>query len=312
MKTKALWGLLIVILLLAGLYIAGSTYFSNILINRETQSLADGLAYLDPSLAELGLNEGESVSIAAGDVTLAGLFFDNPHDGNCAVLLLHGYTGTRYGALPYAPLFWERGCDLLAYDARGHGESSDAYHTYGYHEKQDGLAAYQWLRDHTGLAPEKVGLTGVSYGAATSLQMLPLITDAAFVLADSPYQDLESIVSYQAGEQFGSWVNFFVPGALLISELRADFDKDDVSPRNAIADTDTPVFIIHAKEDTFTPASHSEAIYANSNPQTTWLEITDWGAPHGGSFFYEPEAYKLMVDEFLTIYAPDFGIENGR
>ena len=63
---------------------------------------------------------------------------------------------------------------------------------------------------------------------ATSLQMLPLTPEVAFVLADSPYKSLEAIVAHQAVEQFGEWVSLFVPGAFFVSELRADFDKDEV------------------------------------------------------------------------------------
>ncbi|NJN54513.1 MAG: alpha/beta hydrolase [Anaerolineae bacterium] len=144
--------------------------------------------------------------------------------------LLHGYGGTRYSALQYAPLFWERGCDLLAYDARGHGESSAAFHTYGYYEKQDAVAAYEWLRSRSDLEPGQVGLAGVSYGAATSLQAVPLLPEAAFVLADSSYENLQTIVSKQGVDQFGNWTKLFVPTAFVFASQRADFDVHAVSP----------------------------------------------------------------------------------
>ena len=216
-------------------------------------------------LAAYPLPSPEEVTIDAGDVTLAGSFYDNPQDGECAVLLLarlHRHSLQQF--CNTRPLFRDRGCDLLAYDARGHGNSSHTYHTYGYHEKEDGLAAFQWLAERTGLAQENIGVTGISYGASTALQMLPLLPDVAFVLADSPYQDLETIVAYQGVSQFGSWVKVFLPGGLAVAELRADFEKEAVSPKNAVSEIDTPVFLVHALEDSFTPASHSEAIYANS------------------------------------------------
>jgi dipeptidyl aminopeptidase/acylaminoacyl peptidase len=312
MKRIAIWAGLAIVLLLLMIYLAGSAYFADVMIDRETQTLAESQARMKDVLADFPLPTPEDVTIDAGDVTLSGWFYDNPHDGECAVLLLHGYANTRAGTLQYAPLFWDRGCDLLAYDARGHGNSSDALHTYGYYEKEDGVAAAQWLMSHTGLEEENIGLAGVSYGAATVLQMAPLLPDVAFILSDSPYQDLENIVSIQAVNQFGSWTSLFVPGAFAVAEIRADFDKDEVSPQNAVANTDTPIFIIHSATDEFTPASHSEAIYANSNPETTWLEITEWGAPHAQSIIYEPDAYKLMVNEFLSVYAPEFGTVNGR
>lgn len=310
---KVVWIAITVGVLLLLLYIGGSYYFSSVLIDLETQTLAESEASMaELALPELDLPAPETVSIQAGDVTLAGFYYDNPTDGDCAVLLLHGYTGTRYGTKQYMPLFWERGCDLLAYDARGHGESSDAYHTYGYHEKQDGQAAYEWLLDRTGLEPAQVGVTGVSYGAATAVQMLPLIPNVAFVLADSPYQDLKTIVSHQAVEQFGSWVNLFVPGAFVISEQRADFDADEVSPQNAIAGATAPVLLIHSKTDGFTPYTNSEEIYANGNPDTTVLVINEWGSEHARDIITDYEGYKAIVDEFLAEYVPEFGASDGR
>ena len=312
MKTKALWGGLILILLLLTIYLAASAYFANVLIGKETQTLAESQSRMAETLADSPLPSPENITIDADDVTLSGWFYDNPQDGECAVLLLHGYTSTRAGALQYAPLFWDRGCDLLAYDARGHGDSTAALHTYGYHEKEDGVAAAEWLIERTGLQQEDIGLAGVSYGASTVLQMLPQLPDVAFVLADSPYQDLETITAHQGESQFGSWTAMFLPGGFAIAELRADFEKEAVSPKYAVAGTDVPIFLIHALDDSYTPASHSEAIYANSNPETTWLEITDWGAKHAQSIMVEPDAYKLMMDEFLSVYAPDFGVSNGR
>jgi uncharacterized protein len=312
MKRIALWGGLILVFLLLAIYAAGSAYFANVLIGKETQTLAESQSRMAETLADSPLPPPEDVTIDAGDVTLSGWFYDNPQDGDCAVLLLHGYTSTRVGSLQYAPLFWDRGCDLLAYDARGHGNSTQALHTYGYHEKEDGVAAAKWLMDRTGLAQENIGLAGVSYGASTVLQMMPLLPDVAFVLADSPYQDLKTITAYQGASQFGPWTAFFLPGGFAIAELRANFEVDDVSPKNAVANTNTPIFLTHAKEDTFTPVTHSEAIYANSNQATTQLEITDWGASHAQSIIVDPETYTLMVAEFLSVYAPDFGVGNGR
>lgn len=299
--------LVVLVVALAAVYAYGSWYFADILINSPTQSLAQSEARAAFTLDELELPPPEEISVPSGDITLAGWYFDNPADGACGVILLHGYTGTRYGTLQYVPLFWERGCDLVMYDARAHGASGGEFHTYGYYEKRDGQAVLDWLMQRTGLAPGDIGLVGVSYGAATALQMAPLTPDVAFILADSPYQDLRTIVSYQATQQFGDWVQLFVPGALLAAELRADFDVAAVSPQNAVVGSDTPIFLIHSLQDEFTPPSHSEAIFTLANPETAVLHLTDWGAPHGMSIFEDFATYEQWVDEFLAAQAPDFG-----
>ena len=102
--------------------------------------------------------------------------------------------------------------------------------------------------------------------------------------------------------------SFFVPGAFLVSELRADFDADEVSAQNAVEGQETPILLIHAKDDAFTAATHSESIYANSNQTTTTLHITDWGAGHAESIAVDYDSYELLVDDFLAEHVPTFGL----
>lgn len=310
---KLVWVLLGLVVLLFLVYLGGSWYFSSILIDMETQSLDESVE----RMATVGVDgrslpEPESVSIQNGDITLEGWYYENPAAGDCAVMLLHGYTGTRVEVLQYAPLFWERGCHLLAYDARGHGSSSDAYHTYGFYEKEDGIAAFDWLMNKTDLSPEQVGLAGVSYGAATALQMAPLIEDAAFILADSAYQDLETIVSFQSVDLFGNWVRPLVPAAFVLAELRTGMDVDAISPRNAVVGVDIPILLVHSREDAFTSFVNSEGIYANANPETAVLQLNDWGAPHGQDILTRPDEYAAFVDEFLAEFVPQWGMGGGR
>ena len=101
MKKRTLWIVLgIILIILVGVYLYASYFFSSVLIDAETRTLAEDIARSDRgSYAEYGLPEPQDVSIDAGDVTLAGWYFNNELDGDCGVLLLHGYTGTRNGVL---------------------------------------------------------------------------------------------------------------------------------------------------------------------------------------------------------------------
>lgn len=294
-------------LVFLGAYAYGSWFFASVLIARPTQTLAESAALVKKTPADVGLPAPADVTFSSGEVTLAGWYFANERDGDCGVVLLHGYTSTRYGVLNYAPLFWERGCDLLLYDARGHGESNGRYHTYGYYEKEDARAAALWLAAQSGLPLGKIGLMGVSYGAATSLQAAPLLPELAFIIADSPYQDLETIIRYQAVQQYGPAVQIMIPGAWLVAELRANFDVEDVSPANSAAQAQPPILLIHSLSDTYTPPANSQAIYARSNLSRTVLHLTDWGASHGDDIKINFGGYVELVDLFLQSYAPGFG-----
>ena len=201
MKHRGLRIALIIIGLLIVAYAAAGWFFSGLILDAPTQSLVDAAAEGDTP-ADFGLPEPEEITIDAGEVTLAGWLFENPRQGDCGVMFLHGFRGTRYHVLNWAPLFWQRGCDILAYDHRGHGDSTPAFHTYGFYEKADAIAALDWFASRTGLERPQIGVFGVSYGAATALQMAPLTPDIAFVGADSAYSELDEIIEFQARELF--------------------------------------------------------------------------------------------------------------
>lgn len=308
MKGRTLGIILVLItLLLAVAYVATSWYFSSILLSSPTETLAEAAAD-EETPADFGLPEPELIVIDAGDVTLSGWLFENPAEGNCGLLFLHGFRGTRYHVLNWAPMFWSRGCDILAYDHRGHGDSTPAFHTFGFHEKLDAIAALDWFAAQTGLDRSDIGVFGVSYGAATALQMAPLTPDIAFIGADSAYSEMEEIVDYQARRLFPTLAPLILPGALAVSELRADFDVQAVAPERSIADAQVPILLIHSLTDEYTFASHSEDIYASSDHLQTVLHLNDWGAPHGRDVLTNPAGYWRLVDEFLAQFAPDFGL----
>ena len=306
MRSKLWVVLAVLIVLLLAAYLTAGWYFSEILLNMPTETIAEARAEGDTP-ASVGLPEPEEVRIDAGDVTLAGWYFDNPADAGCGLLFLHGFTGTRYHALNWAPLFWERGCDILAYDHRGHGDSTPAFHTYGFYEKQDALVVLNWFGERAGLEPSQIGVFGVSYGAATALQMAPLVPELAFVGADSAYSEMEEIVGYQARQMFPTLAPLLLPGALAIAELRADFDVQAVAPERTVADAQMPILLIHSLTDEYTFSTHSEDIYANSDPSRTVLHLTDWGAPHARDILTDYDAYRQLVNDFLAQFVPEFG-----
>jgi len=298
----------VIVFILISVYVGVGLFYSGMIIDGRSNAYSE--AEEQERLADAGLiamPERESVTITSGDVNLAGSFYENPNDGNCAVILLHGLGSTRSSMMSFVPLFWKLGCDVLAYDLRGTGDSSPAYQTYGYYDKQDASAAVDWLSTRSGLPPSQIGIFGRSYGSAIALQTLFERDDLAFVIADSTFSSLSSIVAEQGSQMMGSWVSLFVPSALFWAGIRADFNAGDVSPEDAIAATDTPVLLIHGVEDETTSVSNSEAVYANSNQETTVLKITDWGPGHASSIRNNYDGYVTIVYSFLDMYAPAFG-----
>jgi len=294
-------------LIMIGLYVGLAWFFSGMIISPpsrgggpENESRGEGRDRKRSSEIDIAhLGEPERVRIRSGDITLAGSYFENSADCECGVILLPGRGGRRSGSLRFAPLYWSLGCDVLAYDLRGAGDSSPGYQTFGYYDKEDASAAVDWLSDRSGITPFQVGIMGSSYGSAVALQTLSKRSDLAFVIADSTFSSLESVVTEHAVRQFGPWVKMFVPAALFFAGVRADFDPYAVSPAESVAQSSTPVLLIHGADDDTTAASHSEIVYEGSNPATTVLEITDWGPGHVSSIRHKPRAYESIIHSFL-------------
>jgi pimeloyl-ACP methyl ester carboxylesterase len=298
------WVVLPIVLLLVALaaYGAVSWVFSDRLVAQQFTALGP------VDFSEYALPAPETVTIRGEGVGLVAWYFDNPREAGCATVMLHGFGGSRAEILAATPIFWQRGCDLLLYDARGHGDSDRALLSFGANEREDLLRAVEWLSARTVLPRSKVGLIGWSYGAATAIQGASEAGgDVAFVIADSSFSSLGDIARVQAEEQYGSWAKIFVPGALFVSSVRGGFDARDPAPVAVIEDVRSPVLLVHSRQDGFTPVEHSERIYAESDKSRTRLVIPEWEAAHALSFKQNPVAYTALVDGFLNAFAPGFG-----
>jgi fermentation-respiration switch protein FrsA (DUF1100 family) len=258
----------------------------------------------------LGLPPPEDFTLDVGEgIVLSGWLFDNELDGDCGVILHHGRGGARIETAMYVPLFWDRGCDLVMFDARHHGESTGGYATYGYYEKGDTLQVLAWFAQRAGLEVSEIGLMGVSYGAATVLQAAALEPDLAFVAAEAPFQDLPTFIGEQGEQRYGPVVRaVLTPPVLLFAGWRAYFDPTAVSPLLAAREVEAPVFLIHSLQDPDIPPAHTEAIYANITHDRKVLYVTDWGAGHAQCMRTDPVTFKAYMDDFLDLYVPGFGI----
>ncbi len=289
-------------------YAAASWWFAGEVVAFPVMTAAEVLAddgVRGPS--DAGLPPPDDLAIPSGDAMLSAWLFRNPDPAGCGVAFGHGHRSTRHGSLKFAPLFWRRGCHLLLFDARHHGATGGATYTWGAREKWDLLHAVDALAAATGLRRARIGIFGDSLGAAVSLQTAALAPDLAFVVADSTFSDLPAILAKRGVDGYGRWVLAFLPGALAVAAVRGGFDPWAISPARDAASIRIPVLLVHAREDAFIPAAHSEAVFARIPGTRKALTVTKWGAEHARSVMKDPVAYERMVDAFLDAYVPGFG-----
>ena len=296
--------LVLLLIVILGMYAAVSWFFSSRIVeyNPPSERSEEWVSIWEP---EWDVAISETVEIESGDNIIIADIYDNPDAADCAVIIVHGLGGQRSIARVYGSIFWELDCDIIAYDFAP--ATNDVLLTYGYYEKNDLESVLTWFAEYTNLSTSSIGIIGQSYGAATTLQLLPQQSDLAWVIADSSYSSMSDIISHQAYEQFGDWIGLFVPSALFISEQRANFTVSDVSPEESVRGLTVPILVTHSLQDGYTPSDQSQTIYDAANPDTTQLAITDWGADHAQSVIVDKEGFTAIVYDFLADLAPDFG-----
>ncbi|MEF9960576.1 MAG: alpha/beta fold hydrolase [Niameybacter sp.] len=213
------------------------------------------------------------------------------------VILIHGYTGNHLMSLPIAQIYAEQGFNVLAIDARGHGQSEGLYPTYGLCEQEDVRLWVQKLRALEGVNVT-VGLHGQSMGAATALMYAGKYNDIAFVVADCPYATARDVLQYQF-KTFGH-----LPPVLTYHCINYWISKqfkiriEDASPLEAICHYNGPIAFIHGKNDKTIPSSMSETLFkSRKNPQDRLLLVE--GADHVTAYAHASDAYKKVVQEIL-------------
>lgn len=314
--------LIITLSVLALIYFSGAWFFSNIIIHFKQRTLDEDRTNLKyTSVADVGLPQPEAVRIGdefadavspAGRATeplpIAAWFFANPARAACGVILHHGHSGTRWGGLKYAPLFWKRGCSILAVDARYHGESGGDCGSYGYHERYDMQRVIAYLQKKTGLKKNQIGLFGESMGAAIVLMTAALEPELAFVGADSPYRGLRPVMVERGVKQYGPIIiGAMLPGAVLLADVRCSMDIDEISPEDQAAHIRIPVFLSHSASDDGTLPEHSRKIFDRIPGDRKVVYINEWNAPHARDINLNYAGYEQRVDDFMRRFVPAFG-----
>jgi pimeloyl-ACP methyl ester carboxylesterase len=211
----------------------------------------------------------ETLAIATPDEQTLAAWLVSADDKKKAVILLHGWGGTRKHMLARARFLREQGCTALLYDARACGESTGDAVTFGYRERADLLAALKLLKDR---GYERIGCLGVSQGGATICFAADELGGVRCVICESVYDDMTHAVDRRMRYYTGTpgWL-----GAALIvpfAEQRLALSIDDVKPVDHIAKLRCPVFVISGTNDTRAwPEDALRLFDAAAQPKQMWM-----------------------------------------
>lgn len=218
----------------------------------------------------------------------------NPEPSDKYVIISHGYTDNRFGALKYARLYLDLGFNAIVYDLRGHGLNAPTFCTYSVRESRDLAALIKDARARcAGLAV--LGLHGESLGAATTAAVMRYRPQVDFAVCDCGFSEIASVLESGLREKK-------LPQQLLTlvsacAKLRYGYAFGQMRPVDALASNAVPMLFIHGAEDDFVPPEHSRRMQ-QATAGVSELKLID-GAGHATSVFTAPETYAKTVKGFL-------------
>lgn len=219
----------------------------------------------------------------------------NPGGSGRFVILSHGYTDNRLGALKYAKIYLDLGYQVIVYDLRGHGENEATFCTYSARESRDLLALVQDTRSRY---PELVtlGIHGESLGAATTVACLRYQPQVDFAVADCPFADIATVL--KDGLRSARLPTFLVDLASLGAKVRFGYSYDDMRPIDGIETNQVPILFFHGEEDTFIRPEHSLRLQQAAVCRTERYVFP--GAGHAESVLKDRAEYAGHVTAFLA------------
>ena len=182
------------------------------------------------------------------------------HKPHGTILVLHGH-------LDHSTVMLIKGHDLAAagyraimVDMRGHGGSSGKYTTFGALESRDLSKVIDDLQAQ-GLIEGRLGVWGMSMGAATAIQLAGRDPRVRAVVAVAPYTNLRAVGAHaiRVFIPLRGWWLSEVDIQRLITEAgdMAGFDPDEADALAAIKRTDAPVLIASGCWDIVVPHTQS-------------------------------------------------------
>ena len=221
-------------------------------------------------------------------------FLPNPDRSSKYIIISHGYSDNRFGALKYAKMYLDLGFNVIVYDLRGHGLNEQTFCTYTARERKDLLAMIQDSRQRW---PDMTffGLHGESLGAATSIAVLEEKPPVDFVVADCGFSEIASVLrnGMQAMHLPGFLTGIMSAGA----KIRFGYSYREMRPIDSLKDNRIPILFIHGGSDSFVVPENSEKM-KEATAGYAELHVLP-NVPHAMSVINEPEQYRKIVSAFL-------------
>ena len=214
------------------------------------------------------------------------------------VIFCPGLFGSMDGDTHLAPMFFKAGFDVLQFDWRAHGASSESHSTLGVREVLDVQGAIDLLQAH---GVQRIGLMGFSFGGAVALRAAVIDQRVCCVACDGAFVTFQRALGGYLKERMGAGAGLFAPFlwlALRFVELRLGLHLSEAEPLASLGTiSPRPVLFIHGERDQIvSPIEQDRLFAACGEPKTLWrIE----GAGHRQGPALQSEEYQQWVIGFF-------------
>jgi pimeloyl-ACP methyl ester carboxylesterase len=210
---------------------------------------------LPTSPADVGLPDYRETTFNFHDHTRTPVWdiaADGPAD--TAIIITHGFSDSRYGALTWASLFRAAAGRIIIYDLRAHGESTATHGGYTGLERDDLIELVRGLD-----LPRRVVLFGYSMGAVISISAAGLLDGRVTgVIADGPYRKpMEPVIGHMRESRYPPYPMVWLVEAHLNFwwHRYRPFDRVEQAKR-----LPCPLLVLHGTDDPICRLASARAI----------------------------------------------------
>jgi dipeptidyl aminopeptidase/acylaminoacyl peptidase len=231
--------------------------------------------------------------------TLRGFFL--PGTNGATVIVVPTMGNDRAVGLPIAQTFNQAGFNVLTFDA---GTCDGArYHSLGYTEAEDVVAAYDYLKTRSDIDPARVSLHGFSSAGATSLFAAARIPPIQGVSVEGNYANFAEQLGI--GQDGGLMEQLIRLGATLSYRLTTGLDVRQLDPLDAVdAIAPRPILFVYGSREVSLPGARLMLAQAQSHGSDAELWIVD-GSGHGGYLAAAGDTYLQKLVDFHRAIASE-------